>query len=216
MENSKLAIRTNMEVIMQSIRRHTLILGSALLFMLGACGNDKEETKQPDAATPDTGVDADTYPRQGIVLVDHYKVPCMGEAPQLCLRVTELDATTYENFYDAIVGFDYEWGHRYELRVEASRIEDPPQDGPWLRYELIEVVSDQLIDERFQLELTSTYVSGDPATGMFRLLDERDVTCAEATVCDAIDAALTAGNPITVELGHPADPAGALIAYSTL
>jgi hypothetical protein len=217
MENSTLATRTNMEVLMQSIQRHTLIFGSALLFILGGCGDDAEENKQPDAAGTDAGTDADTYPRQGMVLVDHYKTPCVGEAPQLCLRVTELDETTYENFYDDIVGFDYQWGHRYELQVEASRIEDPPQDGPWLRYELIEVASDQFVgeDEHFQIELSSDYVSGDPASGTFRLLDERDVTCAEQSVCDAIDAAIDAGNPILVELGHPADPGEALIAHST-
>jgi hypothetical protein len=206
---------------MQSIRTHTLILGSALLLILGGggCGDDTDENKQPDAATPDTGVDGDTdiYPRQGMVLVDHYKSPCVGVEPQLCLRVTELDETTFKNFYDDIVGFDYAWGHSYELTVEASRIEDPPQDGPWLRYELVAVVSDQLVggDERFEIELSSDYVSGDPATGTFRLMDERDVTCDDQTVCDAIAAAISAEDTIIVGLGHPAEPGDALIAYTT-
>lgn len=199
---------------MQSIRNLSFIFTSVLLLAVAGCGDDKQDTT-PDAATPDAATDAPTYPRQGVVMVDHYKVPCTGAAPQLCMRVTELDGTAYELFYDQIEGFDYAWGHRYELEVEASEIEDPPQDGPFLKYRLIEVVKDETIDEHFEIELSPEFVTGDPASGTFSLLEDREITCNEAAVCDAIDTAITAGDPIIVELGHPDDPANPLIAYAT-
>jgi hypothetical protein len=200
---------------MQSIRSLSFIFSTVLLLAAGGCGDDDKGGTTPDAAAPDAAIDASPYPREGVILVDHYKVPCTGVGPQLCLRVTELDATAYENFYDDIEGFDYQWGHRYELRVEASLIEDPPEDGPWLQYRFIETLDDETIDENFEIELSSDFVSGDPASGTFSLLDEREITCNETAVCDAIDVAINAGDSIIVELGHPADPADPLIAYST-
>ncbi|MBK9069496.1 MAG: DUF4377 domain-containing protein [Myxococcales bacterium] len=152
---------------------------------------------------------------QGIMLVDHYRVPCVGENLRLCLRASELDGSEYWYFYDYIEGFDYQWGHRYALRVEVTEIENPPQDGSSARYELIEVISDEVIDERFEIALTAPYANGDAATGSFSLLGQRDVTCAAAESCDLIAAALGANEAITLELGHPSTPTDPLIVYST-
>ena len=152
---------------------------------------------------------------QGIMLVDHYRVPCVGVGSQLCLRASELDGSEYWNFYRTIAGFDYQWGHRYALRVEVTEIENPPADGSSARYDLIEVISDAVIDERFEIALTTDYATGDAATGTFSLLGQRDVTCAEPETCDVIAAALDANEAIALELGHPSTPTDPLIVYST-
>lgn len=153
--------------------------------------------------------------KQGIMLVDHYRVPCVGENLRLCLRASELDGSDYWYFYDYIEGFDYQWGHRYALSVEVTEIENPPQDASSARYELIEIISDEVIDERFEITLTPGFANGDAATGTFSLLGQRDVTCAEPETCDVIAAALDADEAITLQLGHPTSPTDPLIVYST-
>ena len=149
----------------------------------------------------------------GIMLVDHYKVPCVADYLRLCLRASELGGSEYRYFYDYVEGFDYQWGHRYALRVEVTEIENPPQDASSLRYALIELISDELIDERFEIALTPGFANGDAATGTFSLLGQRDVTCAEPETCDLIAAALAADEAITLQLGHPNSPSDPLIVY---
>ena len=78
--------------------------------------------------------------------VNSYTVECYGEMDGNCLLVQEGDKIGTEDwdyFYyeDSIVGFDYEPGYMYDLIVRKIRIEDPPQDGSSIRYELIRVVS---------------------------------------------------------------------------
>lgn len=78
--------------------------------------------------------------------VNGYTVECSGEMEGNCLLVQEGDkigTEDWEYFYyeDSILGFDYEPGYMYDLIVRKIRIEDPPQDGSSIRYELIRVVS---------------------------------------------------------------------------
>ncbi|MCZ7672694.1 MAG: DUF4377 domain-containing protein [Chloroflexi bacterium] len=44
-------------------------------------------------------------------------------------------------FYNPIVGFTFEPGYEYELKVMVETVENPPADGSSLRYTLVEVVS---------------------------------------------------------------------------
>lgn len=151
--------------------------------------------------------------REEIMLIDHYMVPCHGEGPLLCALKSEGVGSDQTYFYDSIVGFQQEWGHRYKLRVLVTDIPDPPADGSSLRYELLEVLSDEVVDERFTLALSGVFIEGDPATQDFSLLGRRDITCAQPAVCDTIVAALAAGNEVMVELAHSASPAEPLTAH---
>ena len=60
---------------------------------------------------------------------------CVGVAPRMCLVVNG------ELFYGDIVGFVYEPGSRYELRIREIPIQNPPADASSIRYELIEEIS---------------------------------------------------------------------------
>lgn len=78
--------------------------------------------------------------------VNSYTVECYGEMEGNCLLVQEGDkigTEDWEYFYyeDSIVGFDYEPGYIYDLKVRKIRIEDPPQDDSSIQYVLIRVIS---------------------------------------------------------------------------
>lgn len=82
--------------------------------------------------------------------VNSYTVECYGEMEGNCLLVQEgakIGTEDWEYFYyeDSIVGFDYEPGYIYDLIVRKIWIEDPPQDGSSIRYELIRVVSKERV-----------------------------------------------------------------------
>lgn len=74
------------------------------------------------------------------------QVDCVGVAPQRCLLVKENAESEYVFFYDAIEGFEWEEGHKYELLVEVTEIDNPPADGSSLQYRLIEVVDKAAVD----------------------------------------------------------------------
>ncbi len=67
-------------------------------------------------------------------------VDCVGVAPQQCLQVRQSEADEWTLFYGQIVGFEYEPGYEYELRVSETEIENPPADASSLEVTLIEVV----------------------------------------------------------------------------
>ena len=82
--------------------------------------------------------------------VNSYTVECVGEMEGICLLVQEGDkigGTDWEYFYyhDSIIGFDYEPGYIYMLRLKRKKIANPPQDGSSYEYELISIVSKEKV-----------------------------------------------------------------------
>jgi len=67
-------------------------------------------------------------------------VDCVGVAPQKCLQVRESEDTDWSLFYGQIIGFEYEPGYEYELRVTETEKENPAADAPSLEVTLVEVV----------------------------------------------------------------------------
>jgi hypothetical protein len=76
-----------------------------------------------------------------MVINSSKKVCTKNEIQALCLDVTMDGAEESENLYDAIQGFEYQWGHSYELDVEVTEMNNPPADGASIRYELVNTVS---------------------------------------------------------------------------
>jgi len=72
--------------------------------------------------------------------VAHYKVDCVGMAPQKCYLIKEGQYDEWTFWYDEIEGFDFEEGYAYEIRVAEEPVENPPADAPLLRLRLLEVV----------------------------------------------------------------------------
>ncbi len=68
-------------------------------------------------------------------------VECHSVGPQSCMQVRERPAEEWMLFYAQIMGFEFEAGFSYELRVERHRVENPPADGSRFRYVLLQLVS---------------------------------------------------------------------------
>jgi heat shock protein HslJ len=87
------------------------------------------------------GCSAVPAPVEKTVYVGPFLADCEGVGPQKCLLVKENPEDEYSLFYGQIVGFDYEEGYEYELRVREETVQDPPADAPAIKWTLIEVVS---------------------------------------------------------------------------
>ena len=57
-----------------------------------------------------------------------------------CLRIKEEDSTEWEHL-DGIIGFNYEKGYRYVLKVEKAILANPSQDSTNVKYQLIEILT---------------------------------------------------------------------------
>lgn len=68
-------------------------------------------------------------------------VECQGVAPETCMQVRESPEEEWRNFFGSILGFEFEPGFFYELRVERHRVDNPPADGSSFRYVLRRLVS---------------------------------------------------------------------------
>lgn len=76
--------------------------------------------------------------------INHFTRLCQGIVQQQCLLVQEddlLGTKDWNFFYSDIAGFDFEEGFVYNLKVKKTNIENAPQDGSSIRYELVEIIS---------------------------------------------------------------------------
>lgn len=81
-------------------------------------------------------------PVEKTIFIGAEQVDCQGVAPQKCYLVKEdLDAE-WQYFYGDIVGFEWQAGVEYELRMRITPVENPPADAPSVMYELIEMVNE--------------------------------------------------------------------------
>ena len=80
-------------------------------------------------------------PAEKTIYVGPRQVDCEGVAPQKCMLVRESLDDDWTMYYDRIVGFDYEPGYEYELRIVEEEVENPPADASSIRWTLLEVVS---------------------------------------------------------------------------
>ena len=116
------------------------------------------------ACTAESSRRAPVPTEQVTMFVGSESVECEGVAPQTCLLVKFDPESESELFYDSIIGFEYEAGFEYELRVNKSDIENPPADASSIQYELIEIVSKTAITEGNESR------SNDPLAGTSWLL----------------------------------------------
>lgn len=132
---------------------------SAILLTLACSGPNAPESKTPEAAepvpsepaaTPSPSADDPASPVSTsnastieTLFVRDQRATCEGEGTRECLQVRSSAGDEWRNLYAPIVGFEYEPGNSYELKVEVSKIAKPPADAPSLEYRLLEVVSKQ-------------------------------------------------------------------------
>lgn len=75
-----------------------------------------------------------------LIYVNAQRVPCMGVAPMSCLQVRDDPAQPWQLFYGNIVGFDFQPGSIYRLRVVESIDPNPPADAPSTRWVLDAII----------------------------------------------------------------------------
>ncbi|MEZ4591609.1 MAG: META domain-containing protein [Chloroflexota bacterium] len=92
-------------------------------------------------AEGDAGPTDETTGESKTLFVGPELVDCVGVAPQQCLQVRESAAEEWTLFYGQIIGFEYEPGFEYELRVTETEVANPPADASSLEVTLVEVVS---------------------------------------------------------------------------
>ncbi len=69
-----------------------------------------------------------------------FRRECTGMVVMQCMQVKERPQDDWQNFYDAIEGFDPEPGYGYRLRVLKRPVPDPPADGSSISWHLLEVL----------------------------------------------------------------------------
>lgn len=99
------------------------IIPAVLLLTLFSCGGDKDVH---------------------IYWVNSYTVPCEGVGLAQCLqfqKVEDMLHGEWMNMSSRIVGFNYEPGYLYKLKVKETALENPAADGSSILYELISIES---------------------------------------------------------------------------
>lgn len=88
---------------------------------------------------------------KNLYVADHL-VDCTGVSPQKCMLIKEKLADEWQNFYGNIVGFTYEEGYQYLLRVKVSEVKNPPADGSKYKYTLDQIVEKKKFEKEIVLE----------------------------------------------------------------
>ncbi len=109
-------------------------------------GEPLPETTTPLVKGPVTSEASSTKPTpppdEKILWVHEALVDCEGAAgPMECMQIRESASGDWTWFYDRIEGFEYEPGHRYQLRVKIETRADAPADASSKRYKLIQVLA---------------------------------------------------------------------------
>lgn len=123
-----------------------------------------------------------------ILIVASSKDVCHGMMQQLCLKVREPDAPEYRFLYDSIAGFEFVWGHKYNLTVSEHPKEQAPQDASTLNRHLVSVLTVE--EDALGTKYSYTGVGLNPHTitsgsGDYRFLGQK-FTCREPQICSAL------------------------------
>ncbi len=76
-----------------------------------------------------------------VLYINNKLVDCVGVGPQKCMQVRKSPKSEWTLFYGGIDSFRYEPGYRYKLKVNVSKIKNPPMDSSSLKYSLVKVLS---------------------------------------------------------------------------
>ena len=106
----------------------------AVVVATGCAGTPGSITSPTDAASAASSVTK-------TLQVAASRVECTGVSKQTCLQVRETSSAPWGLLYDAIIGFDYEPGFLYEIRVKEEPVANPPADASSIRRTLVSVLS---------------------------------------------------------------------------
>jgi len=199
----------------------------ALVF-ISACSSQPSSSNTEDDTVLTTSVNPE--PAQTLLLddssielkhirINHYKVECEGYWVDQCLQIQEQGDDQWLYFYEQIEGFDFVWGHEYELLVEVEQtpaIDELAHQSTTV-YRLSQVLSDiHHANESF------VYSSRHPSTiltkqddGGYALLDGKKVSCG-VDDCLSIESAIVQQQGLALSLKHDVNPAEPLVLEAIL
>lgn len=136
--------------------------------------------------------------------IDSNRFPCVSIFQHLCLLVEENASGDSNLFYNTINGFQFTWGHRYELSVQVSELENPPADASSLVYELIDILSDKedaigTLYTYDNVELLGNTFSFDD--GFYHFLG-KTFQCADETNCNQLLAINSSGGFVNLQFEY--------------
>ncbi|WP_259732430.1 META and DUF4377 domain-containing protein [Synechocystis sp. CS-94] len=103
-------------------------------------GSTQENKNDQDVSS--YGQSGQTDGVEKIIFVAPAKVACTGVAPMECLQIKEGNPDQSWKFhYGSIVGFEYEPGYYYQLRVLETTVPNPPADASAKTWTLVAVES---------------------------------------------------------------------------
>lgn len=116
--------------------RHALRLAGLAIagFTAVACDSTPNSVNTPTPVSSAPAVEK-------TLQVDASPVVCTGVTQQTCLRIRETSDAAWSLLYDGIVGFDYEPGFLYEIRIKEETVANPPADASSVRRTLLSVLS---------------------------------------------------------------------------
>ena len=104
-------------------------------FSLASCSRDSNYEDKVEQVT--VYVSAETgmfYNVPNTTLEDGMLIRIEGEENYICVA------------FNTIAGFTYEKGNEYELLVKKTILANPPKDSGSIRYELIRIVSQRMVE----------------------------------------------------------------------
>lgn len=83
---------------------------------------------------------------------------CDGEGRQFCFLVKGENDENWQNQFEYIENFDFEWGYIYEVIVEKKKKEFPSFDGTTHTYKLVKILDKKSVNKNtsFQLNFDRT------------------------------------------------------------
>jgi hypothetical protein len=133
---------------------------------------------------------------------------CYSFYPTLCL-VARNGASNPWQYEFGLSGFHYEMGNRYQLKVRATKVDNPPADGSSLSTELVDVLAKTPVPriETFEISVTEPSSIAKINDTTYQLFGRRNLTCT-AEDCMVIEAARTGGLGMLLAFDHQNSPAG--------
>lgn len=161
------------------------------------------------ATTIGCGIAGIGGPDRQVLLVQHHRAECQGEALFLCLLVWSPGDSAYRYFYGSIESFTFEWGYHYELEVDRHRIENPPADGSSIRTVLVNVRAKERVASGTEFDLVLTPGNGrvvELAEDHYAFYSSAEFVCAGDASCPELRARLAAEGRVKLRLAHPVSP----------
>lgn len=156
------------------------------------------EPPQPPPAQPQEPID--TRLIRSFEILPH-KAACASDKAKLCY-VLQTNETETALLYENIEGFNWQWGKRYVIDVEELEAPEPPVDGPFKIYKLVEIVDQQPAPEgsTFEMDIDREFLN--PGTDCVFSLMGTKFTTRDQNTCDLLNLAISARGIITARFSH--------------